>query len=92
MSGAQDEIKRAVACGYWNLYRYDPRLITQGKNPFRLDSPAPNMDYEEFLKGEARYTALERLSPQLAKKLFEESKRCALERYQMYKDLATKQE
>ena len=92
MSGAQDEIKRAVASGYWHLYRYDPRLVEQGKNPFRLDSPAPNIDYEEFLKGEARYTALERLSPQLAKKLFEESKRCALERYQMYKDLATKQE
>lgn len=92
MSGAQDEIKRAVASGYWNLFRYDPRLLNEGKNPFRLDSAAPSMSYEEFLKGEARYAALERLSPQLAEKLFEESKRCAVERYEMYKRLASQTE
>ncbi len=92
MSGAQDEIKRAVASGYWNLFRYDPRLLHDGKNPFRLDSPAPSMNYEDFLKGEARYTALERLSPQLAEKLFEESKKCAMERYEMYKHLASQTE
>ena len=92
MSGAQDEIKKAVASGYWNLFRYDPRLLHDGKNPFRLDSPAPSMNYEDFLKGEARYTALERLSPQLAEKLFEESKKCAMERYEMYKQLASQTE
>ncbi len=88
MNGAQDEIKKAVQSGYWHLYRYNPDLIEQGKNPFTLDSREPTLDYEEFLKGESRYAALQKLSPELAKKLYEQSKKFAEERYQTYRKLA----
>ena len=88
MNGAQDEIKKAVQSGYWHLYRYNPDLIEQGKNPFTLDSREPTLDYEEFLKGESRYAALQKLSPELAKKLYEQSKLFAEERYQTYRRLA----
>jgi len=90
MNGSQDEIKKAVECGYWHLYRYDPRLIEQGKNPFMLDSRAPSKDYKEFLKGEARYSALEKIAPQLAEKLYNESKQYAEERYKKYLELSQK--
>ena len=90
MNGAQEEIKKAVDCGYWHLYRYDPRLIEQGKNPFMLDSREPSKDYKEFLKGEARYSALEKIAPQLAEKLYNESKKYAEERYKKYLELSQK--
>ena len=88
MSESQNEIKRAVECGYLQLYRYDPRLIKEGKNPFRLDSGAPTRDYKEFLLGESRYTALQKLSPELAERLYEESKQQAIEKYNKYLKLA----
>jgi pyruvate-ferredoxin/flavodoxin oxidoreductase len=88
MAFAQEEIKRAVQCGYWNLYRYDPRNTLEHKNPFMLDSAKPTRDYEEFLKNESRYAALEKLSPELAKKLFDESKKIAEERYEEYLKLS----
>ena len=91
MNASQTEIKKAVECGYWHLYRYDPRLIEQGKNPFMLDSAKPTKDYEEFLKGESRYTALQKISPQLAETLYNESKKFAEERYQKYLELSQKQ-
>ena len=90
MNAAQTEIKKAVECGYWHLYRYDPRLIEQGKNPFMLDSAKPTKDYEEFLKGESRYTALQKISPQLADMLYKESKKYAEERYNKYLELSQK--
>ncbi len=88
MSGAQAEIKKAVEAGYWHLYRYNPTLAEQGKNPFILDSKEPTMDYETFLEGESRYAALKKLSEDLAKKLFEESKANAKQRYETYLKLA----
>ena len=88
MSESQNEIKRAVECGYLQLYRYDPRLIKEGKNPFRLDSGAPTRDYKEFLLGESRYNALQKLSPELAERLYEESKQQAIEKYNKYLKLA----
>lgn len=91
MNASQTEIKKAVECGYWHLYRYDPRLIEQGKNPFMLDSAKPTKDYEEFLKGESRYTALQKISPQLAQTLYNESKKFAEERYNKYLELSQKQ-
>ncbi len=90
MNGAQDEIKKAVTCGYWHLYHYDPRLILENKNPFILDSAKPTGDYEEFLKGESRYAALQKLSPQLAEELYKESKKFAEERYNKYLELSKK--
>ncbi len=84
MSASQEEIKKAVDCGYWHLYRYDPRLALENKNPFRLDSPKPTKDYKEFLKSETRYAALQKISPALAEKMYEESKKYAEERYNKY--------
>lgn len=81
MTYAQEEIKKAVECGYWHLYRYDPRNLAEHKNPFMLDSGKPTKDYEEFLKGESRYTALEKISKELAEKLFDESKIVAQDKY-----------
>jgi len=82
MSSAQEEIKKAVESGYWHLYRFDPRNVAQHKNPFMLDSGKPSKDFEEFLKGESRYTALQKISPKLAEKLFAESKKIAQDKYQ----------
>ena len=90
MSGAQMEIKKAVQAGYWHLYRYNPELTLQGKNPFVLDSKEPTIDYKEFLEGESRYTALKKLSKDLANKLFEESKEHAKARYESYLELANR--
>ena len=67
MSGTQQEMKDAVAAGYWPLYRYDPR---KKDAPFTLDSKAPTMAYEDFLKGETRFLALTRTFPDHAKTLF----------------------
>lgn len=91
MSGAQMEIKKAVQSGYWHLYRYNPDLINQGKNPFILDSKEPSIDYKEFLEGESRYTALKKISEDLANKLYEESKENAKARYMTYLKLANQE-
>ncbi len=81
MRYAEEEIKKAVECGYWHLYRYDPRNLAQNKPAFTLDSPAPTRDYLEFLEGESRYTALLKSSPDEAKKLYAQSKNWAEEKY-----------
>lgn len=70
---AQQEIKNAVAAGYWHMFRFDPRLGDQGKNPFQLDSKKPTASYEDFLKNEVRYTSLVRTFPQRAEELFAEA-------------------
>ena len=82
MSIAQTEIKRAVEAGYWNNFRYDPRLAAEGKNPFQLDSKAPTADYEAFIKNEVRYSSLERSFPDRAKVLFEKAKENATSKYE----------
>ena len=78
------EEKEAVEAGYWHLYRYDPRLKDQGQNPFQLDSKEPSGSYQEFLKGEIRYSQLENTFPEIAKKLFDQSEQFAKERFKMY--------
>ncbi len=88
MSLTQEEIKKAVECGYWHLYRFDPRRRAENKNPFVLDSGAPRKDYEEFLKGESRYMALLKSSPEVAKELFEKSRKDAEEKYEMLVKMA----
>ena len=75
MSIAQTEEKKAVQAGYWHLFRYDPRLAAEGKNPFMLDSKAPTLNYEDFIMGEVRYNSLARSNPERAKELF--AKACA---------------
>ena len=88
MENSQLEQKKAVLSGYWHLYRYNPQLIDQGKNPFILDSKEPTLDYEEFLKGETRYKSLIAKDEQLAKKLFENAKQNAVNTYKHYKFLS----
>ncbi|WP_455716723.1 pyruvate:ferredoxin (flavodoxin) oxidoreductase [Anaerosporobacter sp.] len=82
MMGAQNEEKRAVQSGYWHLYRYDPRLADQGKNPFQLDSKEPTADYKEFLNSEVRYNRLYRSNPERADELFDKAAKNAKEKYQ----------
>ncbi len=82
MSTAQAEEKKAVEAGYWHLYRYNPALKAEGKNPFSLDSKAPNTDeYKNFLMGEVRYNSLARQNPERAEKLFDAALENAKDRY-----------
>lgn len=88
MAKVQDEAKKAVDCGYWALYRYNPALKEEGKNPFILDSKEPTGDFKEFLMGEVRYASLAKQFPEAADALFEKTKKDALERLEGYKKLA----
>ena len=81
MSKVQEEMKRAVESGYWLLYRYDPRL----SQPLHVDSKEPKMDYEDFLDGETRYSALKLTFPENAKELFAIGSKEAADRYAQYK-------
>ena len=84
MGLSQLEEKKAVECGYWHLYRYDPRLKAEGKNPFTLDSKAPTGDFQQFLLGENRYASLKLSFPERAQELYEKAARDARERYESY--------
>ncbi len=81
MSKAQTEEKLAVEAGYWNLFRFDPRNVAAGKNPFTLDSKAPSASYRDFIMGEVRYNALARQNPERAEKLFAKSEQNAMDKY-----------
>ena len=80
--------KKAVESGYWHLYRFDPRLKEAGKNPFVLDSKEPTLPFKDFLKSEARYTALERTFPEEAEELFDAAEEDAKARYNNYKRIS----
>ena len=82
MANCQSEMKKAVACGYWNLFRYNPALKAEGKNPFVLDSKAPAGGYQEFLLNEARYSSLTRSFPERADELFKKNEEAAMERWE----------
>ncbi len=89
MGLAQAEIKKAVDCGYWTLYRFNPDLAEQGKNPLTLDSKEPKIEgYQDFLKGEVRYASLAKMFPDVAEGLFEKNEADALAKYAKYKSLA----
>ncbi len=88
MSSAQAEEKKAVTSGYWQLLRYDPRKKAEGKNPFTLDSKDPSTAYGDFLRGEVRYSALEKMNPEKAAKLFAKSEDDAKQRIAYLKKLA----
>ena len=88
MENSQLEEKKAVESGYWHLYRYNPTLKEQGKNPFILDSKESTLDYNEFLKGENRYKSLLAKDEELALELFEEAKTHAMKTYNKYKQMA----
>ncbi|WP_213996030.1 pyruvate:ferredoxin (flavodoxin) oxidoreductase [Tepidanaerobacter syntrophicus] len=88
MGASQLREKQAVEAGYWHLYRYNPLLKEQGKNPFILDSKEPTANFREFLMGEVRYTSLLTAFPERAEKLFEKAEQDARERYEIYRKLA----
>jgi len=89
MTKSQIEMDKAVKAGYWHLYRFNPLLKKEGKNPFILDSKEPNMDlFRDFIMGEVRYNSLNKLYPENAKLLFEKTEQDAKERYEYYKKLA----
>ncbi len=90
MSIAQTEEKRAVQAGYWHLFRYDPRLVAEGKNGFQLDSKEPTMDYNDFIMNEVRYNSLARSNPERAKALFAKAEADAKEKYAHLVELANK--
>ena len=92
MGHAQQEQQEAVACGYWHLWRYNPALEAEGKNPFTLDSKTPDWDkFADFLKGEVRYSSVMKQYPAEAEELFEAAKRNAQWRYNNYRRLARQQ-
>ena len=82
MQNCQKEMARAVACGYWNNFRFDPRLKAEGKNPFILDSKAPSESYRDFIMNEARYSGLTRTFPERAEELFKKAEDTAAARYE----------
>lgn len=90
MGKTQNEEKLAVESGYWPLYRYDPRLAEQGKNPFQLDSQEPNGKIRDFIMGEVRYRSLTQTFPKEAEKLHSKLEQDVNERYKKYKSMAEK--
>ncbi|NCD15288.1 MAG: 4Fe-4S dicluster domain-containing protein, partial [Bacteroidia bacterium] len=89
MGTAQSEEKAAVECGYWHLWRYDPRLEDEGQNPFQLDSKEPDWSkFRDFLLGEVRYTQLIKSFPRQADELFEAARENAQWRYRSYLRMA----
>ena len=90
MGISQIEEKKAVAAGYWNIFRFDPRLADEGKNPFMLDGKAPTESYRDFIMGEVRYNSLTRSFPERAEQLFEKAEKVAVEKYEHLEKLAGK--
>ncbi|AEB75755.1 pyruvate:ferredoxin (flavodoxin) oxidoreductase [Clostridium botulinum] len=88
MACSQLEEKKAVDCGYWGLYRYNPQLQDQGKNPFVLDSKEPKGNFKDFLLGEVRYASLKKARPEQADDLYAQTEKDAMERLETYKRLA----
>lgn len=88
MGCSQLETKNAVECGYWGMYRYNPTLKEQDKNPFILDSKEPTANFQDFLMGEVRYSSLKKQYPEMADALFAKTEKDAKERLATYKKLA----
>ena len=82
MANCQAEMKKAVDAGYWHMFRFNPALKAEGKDPFTLDSKAPTASYQDFINGEARYTRLAQAFPERAKVLFEEAEKNAKAKYE----------
>ena len=82
MVNCQKEMKKAVDCGYWNMFRFNPALKAEGKSPFTLDSKAPKGGYKDFIMNEARYSSLTRSFPERAEVLFDKAEKEAMARYE----------
>ncbi len=88
MGKTQEQMDLAVKSGYWHLYRFNPALKEEGKNPFILDSKEPTLSFIDFIKSETRYTTLEKNFPEVAKELFAKAEKEAKEKYEGYKKMA----
>ena len=88
MTTGYQEQKKAVECGHWPLYRFDPRLKEQGKNPLQLDSKPPTLKFEEYAYGENRYRTLKQSKPQVAAELLKLASSDAVQRYALMEQLA----
>ncbi|MBO5110948.1 MAG: pyruvate:ferredoxin (flavodoxin) oxidoreductase [Clostridia bacterium] len=82
MQNCQAEMKKAVEAGYWHMFRFNPALKAEGKNPFTLDSKAPTANYHDFITGEARYSRLQQQFPERAEALFEKAEVVAKAKYE----------
>jgi len=92
MGKSNEEMKKAVECGYWALWRYNPLLEAEGRNPFQLDSKEPDWSkFHDFLNGEVRYTSLKKSFPEVADELFQSAEENAKWRFNYYKRLAAMQ-
>jgi pyruvate-ferredoxin/flavodoxin oxidoreductase len=90
MRHGMKQAARAVASGYWPLFRYDPTMRQRNMNPFRLDSPRPRIPLEEYRNNEVRFKALFRTNPDAAKRMLEQAQSVVHERYRLYEDLASR--
>ncbi len=88
MGKSSNRTKLAVQSGYWHLYRYNPLLKEEGKNPFSLDSKEPTESFQDFLKTEVRYTSLAKTFPEVAEEFFQVAEEDAKERYRIYKAMS----
>ena len=89
MSNTQNRIKQAVECGYWHAYRFNPELKAEGKNPFILDSKAPDLSkFRDFLMQEVRYSSLQRKFPDTAEALYAKAQADAQDRTDIYLAMA----
>ena len=83
MTNCQNEMKKAVDCGYWNMFRFNPMNKAEGKNPFTMDSKAPvSEDYRAFIMNEARYSRLTAAFPERAEELFSKAEDTSVARYE----------
>ncbi len=82
MVNCQAEMKKAVDAGYWNMFRYNPALKAEGKNPFSLDSKPATASYRDFIMNEARYSSLTRSFPERANELFAQAEEASVARYE----------
>ncbi len=87
MANCQAEMKKAVDAGYWQMFRFNPALKAEGKNPFTLDSKEPSASYQDFINGEARYTRLAQAFPERAQELFAKAEAEAKAKYERLKKL-----
>lgn len=88
MGKSQEEGKLAVEAGYWPLYRYNPELALEGKNPFTFESKDPTVSYRDFLMREVRYASLAKMFPDAAEDLYAKAEKDAKARHEMYKRMA----
>ncbi len=89
MGRSMANIKKAVAAGYWHLYRYNPNLKKEGKNPFILDSKEPTESFRDYILNQVRYSSLVKAFPDMAEQLFKQAEQQAKERYAIYKQMAS---